>query len=271
MLYRRGLMFRKLLVLAAFGAAIAAPVAGARADHSKPIWSSFPRGDLLVVFSGTGGGGYRYHDPANGTGASCRTPDTSYAETDAYSWRDAFVVGPGGGTSGAPFMLAGGGQLAGTVQLGQCGASAASSATCTQALRPPPSSHPGGDLAYPGVTVVLSGRLVTIGALSELLRSTSPACTAAGTLEPNIVQGYTGLQASVSFPRALLLRTGDVRVPFSIGSSGLYAGVPLSGSCDATSCDTSNCSQDIPAGGGPPSACSFGETYSGTIEVRVIR
>jgi hypothetical protein len=263
-------MLRKLLVLVSAGAAIAAPVAGAHANHSKPIWSSFPRGDLLVTFSGTGGGGYRYHQPAGGTVVSCHSPDTSYDETDAYSWRDTFVVGPGGGTSDTPITLAGAGQLAGSVQLGPCSSSAASTSTCSQSLRPP-SSQGDGDLAYPGVTVVLSGRLVTIGALSELLRSASPACTGDGALEPNIVQGYTGLQASVSFPRALLLRTGDYKAPFTIGSSGLYTDVALSGSCNSTGCDTSDCSQDLPGGGGPPSTCNFGETYGGTIEVRVIR
>ncbi len=146
---------------------------------------------------------------------------------------------------------------------------AASTSSCTQSLRPP-SSQGGDDLAYPGVTVVLSGRLVTIGAVSELLRSASPACTGAGALEPNLVQGYTGLQASVSFPRSLLLRTGDYKAPFTIGSSGLYSDVALSGSCNSTSCDTTDCSQDLPGGGGPPSSCTFNETFSGTIEVRVI-
>ena len=263
-------MFRKLLILAVAGAVIAVPVAGAHANRSKPIWSSFPRGDLLVTFSGTGGGAYRFHTPAVGAGAACHSPDTSYAEADAYSWRDTFVVGPGGGTSGAPLVLAGAGQLTGTSQLGACGASAASTSTCSQSLRPP-TGQAGGDVVYPGVTVVLSGRLVTVGAISELVRSASPACSGAGTLEPNIVQGYTGLQASVSFPRALLLRTGSYRVPFSMGSSGLYAGVALSGTCNAASCDTASCSLDVPVTGGPPNTCSFGETYSGTIEVRIIR
>ena len=263
-------MLRKLLILAVAGAAIAAPVAGAHGHRSKPIWSSFPRGDLLITFSGTGGGAYRYHSPPDGTGASCHTPDTAYTETDTYSWRDTFVVGPAGGTSDAPITLAGAGQLSGIAQLGPCGASAASTSTCTQSLRAP-SSQGDGDLTYPGVTVVLSDRLVTIGALSELLRGASPACTGGGALEPNIVQGYTGLQASVSFPRALLLRTGDYKEPFTIGSSGLYSDVAQSGSCNSTSCDTSDCSQDQPGSGGPPSSCTFGETYSGTIEVRVIR
>lgn len=262
-------MLRKLLLLAAAGAAIAAPAAFAAVKAAKPIWSSFPRGDLLVTFSGIGGGGYRYHDPSSGTGALCHTPDTSYDETDSYSWRDTFVVAPAGGTSDAPITLAGTGQLSGSTQLGPCGSAAASTSLCTQSLRPP-SGQGDGDLAYPGVNVVLSGRLVTIGAVSELLRSASPACTGDGALEPNLVQGYSGLQASVSFPRAQLLRTGDYKVAFTIGSSGLYSGVPLSGSCNSTSCDTSDCSQDLPAGGGPPNACTFNETYTGTIEVRVI-
>src|SRR5579863_7372207 len=119
-------MLRKLLLLAFAGAAIAAPAAGASANAAKPIWSSFPRGDLLVIFSGTGGGDYRYHDPSSGTGASCHSPDTTYDETDAYSWRDTFVVGPAGGTSDAPITLAGTGQLIGGTQVGPCGSSNAS-------------------------------------------------------------------------------------------------------------------------------------------------
>ncbi len=105
--------------------------------------------------------------------------------------------------------------------------------------------------------------------MSELVRG-AQTCSGAGSLAPNVVQGYAGLQASVTFPRSLLARTGDYRVPFTMGGSGLYAGVSLTGSCNSTTCDTANCSQDLP-GGGPASSCSFGESYSGTIEVRVIR
>ena len=57
-----------------------------------------------------------------------------------------------------------------------------------------------------------------------------------------------------------------------MAGSGLYAGVALSGSCNSTTCDTDNCTQDLPGGApGPPSSCSFSESYSGTIEVRVVR
>jgi hypothetical protein len=262
-------MLRKLLLLCAAGGAIAAPIAGARATHGKPVWSSYPRGDLLVIFSGTGGGGYRYHAPAQGAGASCRSPDSTYSESDAYSWRDVFVVGPGGGTSDAPVTLTGAGQLSASAQLGACASDAASSGSCTQSLRPP-SNHLGGGLAFPGVSVVLSGRLVTVGAVSELVRG-AQSCSGQAQLAPNVVQGYDGLQASVSFPRSLLLRGGDWKAPFTMSGSGLYAGVSLSGSCNAIGCDTANCAQDQPASGGPPSSCSFGESYSGTIEVRVIR
>jgi hypothetical protein len=262
-------MFRKLLILAG-AVVLLAPIAAALANRGKPVWSSFPRGDLLVTFTGTGGGGYRFHAPASGSGASCHSPDTVYAETDAYSWRASFVVGPSGGTSDAPLTLAGAGQLTGSEQLGPCGANDATSTTCAQSLHAPPLSSDG-DVAYPGVAVVLSGKLVTVGAISELLRNGAPSCDGPGGFEPNVVTGYTGLQASVSFPRALLARTGDYRAPFSMPSSGLYAGVTLNGSCNSTSCAAADCSQDLPPSGGASSTCSFGETYSGTIEVRVIR
>jgi hypothetical protein len=262
-------MLRKLLLLSAAAAAIGASVAGAHAARGKPVWSSFPRGDLLVIFSGTGGGGYRFHVPSQGTGAACRSPETTYGETDAYSWRDAFVVGPGGGTSDAPVTLAGSGQLSATSQQGRCASDAAVSGACSQALRPPFGAV-GTDVAAPGVTVVMSGRLVTVGALSELVRGPQ-TCSGGLALTPNVVTGYGGLQASVSFPRAALTRDGDYRAPFTMAGSGLYAGVSLSGGCNASGCDTATCAQDLPATGGPPSSCSFGESYSGTIEVRVIR
>jgi hypothetical protein len=229
-----------------------------------------PRGDLVVTFSGSGGGSYHFHAPAEGAGAACRAPDATYAETDSYSWSFTFVVAPSGGSGGPPAALTGVGQLTSSEQTLRCAGAPASVTTCTQALRAPSPAN-AGDLDYPEVNVVASARTITVGAIGELLRSSPPSCSGPGALIPNLVQGYPELQASVTFPRTLLARPDGYRGPFTMSGSGLYAGVPQSGSCSSTSCDPTNCTADLPGGAGTPGSCSFAESYSGTIEVRVIR
>jgi hypothetical protein len=249
------------------GAGVLVPLSAAQAAHPR-VPLSAPRGDLLVTFSGTGGGSYRYHEPVvGGSGSSCRTAETSYTETDTYHWSYSFVLGPGGGTSDTPFSLLGGGNVSSTQQQDQCGGVAANTSVCREGLRTPlPTAS--GDLTYPGVNVAVSGRLITVGAVGELVRGT-PFCAGIGTLLPNLVTGYAGLQATVSIPRAQLIRAGDVRAPFTITGSGLYGGVALSGTCNSTTCDTANCTTDVPAASAR--SCSFDESYSGVIEIRVIR
>ena len=222
-----------------------------------------------MTFSGTGGGSYRFHQPAVGGGGSdCRVPETTYAEADTYRWSYRFVLPPGGGSSAAPSALAAGGQLSGTEQLQECAGAAAVTSTCTQALRAPLADNPA-DLAYPGVTVGTAGRFVTVGAVGELVRSTPPDCTGFGVVIGNLVEGFPQLQASVGFPSALLASTGDVVRRFTMAGSGLYEGVALSGGCNSASCAVGTCTDG--GGVGAPSACSFNESYSGTIEVRVVR
>jgi hypothetical protein len=79
---------------------------------------ALPKGDLVVAFSGTGGGSYRFHQPAlGGDGSACRVADTTYTEIDTYHWSYRFVLPPGGGSSDTPSTQAGGGQLSGTQPL----------------------------------------------------------------------------------------------------------------------------------------------------------
>ncbi len=264
-------MSRKLFWIAVVSAAAAgaAPLGALAARSGEP--RALPKGDLVVTFSGTGGGSYRYHQPAlGGSGSACRAADTTYTEIDTYHWSDRFVLPPGGGASDAPSPQAGGGQLSATEQLLQCAGTAAVTSTCTQALRAPFSGS-SADLAYPGVTVGASGRFVTAGAVGELVVATpQPTCSGLGVRVGNLVEGFSQLQASVSFPRALLASTGDAVRRFTMAGSGLYRGVTLSGACDSASCAVSTCT-DGSGGVGAPSACSFNESYSGTIEVRVVR
>jgi hypothetical protein len=227
-----------------------------------------PRGYLIVTFSGTGGGSYRFQHP---DGAGCRDAATSYSETDSYSWSYTFVVPPTGGRSGGPLALSGAGLLSATQQSDRCGGLAPVTSGCTQSLRPPEAAD-ATDLDYPGIDVVESGRQITVGALGELVGADAQAaCSDNASLLANPVPGYAELQASVTFPRAALARTGVYRAPFTMAGAGLYAGVALSGSCNSTSCDTGNCSADQPTASGPSASCSFSEGYSGTIVVRVAR
>jgi hypothetical protein len=264
-----------LIAIIAASAAALACASSALASHGTR-GMELPKGDLVITFSGSGGGAYRFHQPPSGVGAGCRVADTTYGETDSYHWSFRFALSPTAVSSDVPIQVAGGGQLASTEQLLQCGGAAAVTSECTQGLRAPLSVN-AGDLAYPGVTVGQDGSLVTIGAVGELILSTpQPSCSGVGVLLPNPVVGYDELQAAVAIPRAQLASTGDVTRHFTMAGSGLYAGEALDGSCNSTSCDTQNCTTAAAAGGGSnsgggSSSCSFTESYSGTIEVRVVR
>jgi len=259
-------------IIAASAAALAvgsAPLASAYAVRS-PDWRGLSKGDLVVTFSGSGGGSYRFHQPAvGGPGSACRAADATYSELDSYRWSYRFVLPPGGGSSDTPSMLSAGGQLSGTEQLVECAGAPAVTSTCTQALRAPPANNPA-DIAYPEVTVGAAGRFVTVGAVGELIRSTPPDCTGFGVVVGNLVEGFPRLQASVGFPSTLLASTGDAVRRFTMAGSARYRGVALSGGCDSPSCSIGTCS-DGNGGVGAPTACSFSESYSGTIEVRVVK
>ena len=253
-------------------ALIAAPLSSAAAARNGRPWGTASRGDLLVTFSGGGGGAYRFHEPATGgLGLACRTPDTGYVETDSYSWSFSFIVPAGGGGSAVPVSQSASGLLGATERTATCAGTPATTGICTQPLHVPSPTN-AADLAYPAVNVVASAHLVTVGALAELVRgSAAPSCTGIATLVPNRVQGYGGLQATVSFPRGRLTSTGDARASVTMAGAGLYSDVALSATCNSASCDTTNCQQDLPAGSGQPPSCTYAENYTGTIEVRILR
>src|SRR4029077_21222218 len=96
--YRRPSVTRNLLAFP-IDALIAVPLSTAAAARNGRPWGTSSRGDLLVTFSGGGGGAYRFREPATGgLGLACRMPDTGYAETDSYSWSFSFIVPAGGGS-----------------------------------------------------------------------------------------------------------------------------------------------------------------------------
>jgi len=260
---------RKLLLIASL-AALAAPLASAQGARVH-AGAAPPYGDIEVTFSGSGGGAYRYRDAAvGGSGPSCRSPQQSYTESDSYSWSFSFAVPPGGGATELPIAASGAGLLAGGERLDACAGAPAQSSACQLTLAAPPASD-SGDVAYPDVSVVIAGREVTVGALAELVAGPAqPGCGGAMALVPNPVPGWSELQASVSFPRALLARPDGYTVPITMSGAGLWAGTPLSGACDSTACDAATCVADQPAAG-PRTACSFDESYSGTLEIRVVR
>jgi len=263
-------MSRRLVLAIAIAAiAATAPLADAHSVKGK-LSRTLAKGDMVVIFSGTGGGSYRYHQPPNGSANACRSADTTYNEADSYRWYYRFVLPPGGGSSDTPAAVSGGGLLTATEQLQQCAGSAALTSSCTQTLRTPPSSS--GDLAYPNIVLDVAGGSVTVGALGELIAvGSQPACTGVGVLAPNPVQGFSQLQAAVSIDRATLQASGDVSRHFTMAGSGLYKGIALSRSCNSGGCDTGDCSESGGASSGPPTSCNFNESYSGTIEVKLVR
>ncbi|HEX4033078.1 MAG TPA: hypothetical protein VHX66_01430 [Solirubrobacteraceae bacterium] len=257
-----------MLVTIAVAAAVAAPLSSASAARSRDT-RSLPKGSLMVIFSGSGGGSYRYHEPARGSGSACHSADTTYTEADNYRWYYRFVLPPAGGATDTPVATSGGGQLQGTEQLTQCAGSAALTSTCTQNLQTPLASS-ATDLAYPGIVVGGSARTITVGAIGELVPS-ALQCSGLSIFAPNPIQGFSQLQASVSFDRAALQESGDEVRHFTMAGSGLYDGVTLSASCSSTSCDTNDCTLDATPAGGPPVSCNYNESYSGTIEIRVVK
>jgi len=261
---------RYLLAIALTVAAATAPLADAHGVGRKNV-GPIAKGDLIVIFSGAGGGSYRYHEPADGSAGACHSPDSSYTEADNYRWYYRFVLPAGGGSSDTPAAVAGGGQISATEQLLQCAGSAALTSTCIQTLRTPASASTQ-DLAYPGVVVGSTDKLVTVGALGELVPATAePTCTGVGVLIPNPVAGFSQLQAAVSIDRSDLQSSGDVVRHFTMAGSGLYNGLALSGSCNSVGCDVQDCSDSGGTGSGPPTSCNFSEGYSGTIEVRIVK
>jgi hypothetical protein len=227
-----------------------------------------PKGSLVVTFRGSGTGGYHFHTSQSGAGGGCRTAETTYAEAESYHWAYRFVVPPSGGSVDTPASALAAGQVSTSQQTLQCAGTAPLTSTCTQTLQAPPSAS-ASDLTYPGVTVGTTGRLITVGAVGELVAG-PPACGAGGALLPDPLQGFAQLQASVIFPRALLATSGDVTRRFTMAGAGLYAGLPLSGGCSSVACDVRNCVEDAPPAPAP-SSCSFDAGYAGTIEVRVVR
>ena len=241
---------RKLLILAAAGAAIAAPLAGAHAAHRKPAWTSSPRGRSARDLQRHGR--RRLPLPPAATGGGL----VPFARHDLHRDRHLQLArhlrrGPGGGTQ----RRAG---HAGRQRPAQRRPSSSGRAARRRVdERPAPSRcarrrRPGdGDLAYPGV----DGRRSRAGS-SRSARSRS-SCAARTVMHrrrrapANIVQGYGGLQASVSFPRALLSRTGDYGRRSRSASSGLYTDVPLNGSCNSTQLRHGQLRAGSPGGGGP--------------------
>src|ERR1700722_10132230 len=143
-------MSRRLVLAIVVALAATASITDANAAR-RGVSRSLAKGDIVVIFSGAGGGSYRYHEPAVGSGNACRSADTTYAEADSYRWYYRFVLPPGGGSSDTPAAVSGGGQVTATEQLLQCAGSAALTSTCTQALRTPPASS--SDLAYPNIVL----------------------------------------------------------------------------------------------------------------------
>jgi len=259
---------RKLLLIVTL-AVLAAPLASAQGARGRTS-DAAPYGDIEVTFSGSGGGAYRYHDPAaGGAGASCRSPELSYAESDSYSWNVSFAFAPGGGTTQAPLAVFGSGQLSASQRLGPCAGAGPQPGACSETLAAP-SPADASDLAYPSASVVIAGRQVTVGVLAELVAAAPASCSGGATLTPNPVAGWSELQASVSFPRALLARPGGYSAPVTMSGTGLWADVPLSGACSSGACEGGTCEGGQPSVG-PRSSCAFGESYSGTIEIRVVR
>lgn len=264
-------MFRRLAWVAVCVALTAASsssaaIAARRTAATAP--PAPPKGSLVVTFKGSGTGGYHFHSPQSGSSSGCRAADTTYAEADSYHWTYRFVVPPSGGSVDAPVSALAAGQLSTSQQVLPCSSAPAQTSVCTQTLQAPPSAS-ATDLTYPGVTVGTTGRLITVGAVGELVAG-PPNCGPGGVLLPDPLQGFAQLQASVSFPRALLAATGDVTRHFTMAGAGLYAGLPLSGGCSSVTCDVKNCVEDSPAAPAP-SSCSFDAGYAGTIEVRVVR
>ena len=160
----------KWVGFATLAAAFALAAPAALAAHSTARATSLPRGDLVIIFSGTGAGSYHFHQPPQGAGSACHVADTTYGETDTYRWSYRFVVPPTGGSSDTPFGLTASGQIASTEQLLQCAGDASVSTSCTQLLHVPGPNN-GADLAYPGVTVSLIGVVsLTSARWASLLR-----------------------------------------------------------------------------------------------------
>ena len=230
---------------------------GARASDAAAA-----AGRSLVTFSGTGGGGYRFHEPAAAAlGRSAASPDTTYAETDSLQLElHASSCRPAGGTSDAP-VDAGRQRAAERDRAARAvrRRGAASTSTCTQSLRRAVPANAG----RPRLSR-RDRRRLRAARHGRRARRAAPATRAGrapvdGALAPNLVAGLRRLQASVSFPRALLMRTGDTRAPLHDGRlrplqrRRAERQLQLGASCDTADCSAGSAA---PAAGRPAAAAS---------------
>ena len=247
---------------------------GALAARSEPIWASCPRGDLLVTFSGT----RRRRLPlprARAGGAGRRVPGARHElRRDRHLQLERHVRRAARAAARATrrSTLAGGGQLTASEQLGPC----AGAAAVDEHLHAVAAAAASGRRRRPRLSrrdVVASGRLVTVGALGELLRGArSRRAPAAARSSRTSSQGYSQLQASVSVPARAAAAHRRLRGAVHDGRLR-----PLRGRRAERQLQLDELRHQqlhrrtCRAAAAPPSSCSFDESYSGTIEVRVVR
>jgi hypothetical protein len=239
-----------------------------RSDRDRSARGSASPGSIVVTFVGSGAGSYRYSvsPGASGLGdASCTNPAVSYSERDSYSWRFTFMVAHNGGVLAGPLASQGSGLLSATTS--RC-ASASTAASCSLQLTAPTLAD-SDNLDYPDVSVTVTGSHITVAVIGELVLSPTATGCGGGAYQPSPVVGFNQLQANVTVSRSALERSGHVSAPFTMAGSGLFAGVALSGACDGLTCQPQSCADVAASSGGTTAACSYNESYAGTVQVRV--
>jgi hypothetical protein len=240
-----------------------------RSDRDGPAGGSAPPGSIVVTFVGSGSGSYRYSVSPGGNSlgeASCTNPAVSYSERDSYAWRFTFMVAHDGGVLAGPLASQGSGLLSATTA--HCASALTGASSCSLQLTAPTPAD-SDDLDYPDVNVTVTGSHVTVAVIGELVPSPKAAGCGGGAYQPSPVVGFNQLQANVTLSRSALERSGHVSAPFTMAGSGLFAGVALSGACDGLTCQPQTCEDPAASPGGSTAACSYDETYAGTVEVRV--
>lgn len=226
---------------------------------------------VLVTFTGSGKGNYAWSVPEDDTGNAagvCNAPSNSYTTVDnyAFSWSEKFSFPDGVGTYVLPKNYTASGTDVSTQQQGTCtngfgNILGGDSFACTTQFNPLPSS----DTDYPMITT--AGRsphltATTGGSISASGAPTGTHCAGASLGASYKSYSFEGLKDSITVSAAQLEKKGSLSKPVSAQNSE---------SCGSTTCDRTNCANDLATAGAVPTTCSNQQSYMGELKVTLVK
>ena len=219
-------------------------------------------GKLAIVFSGSGHGSYRWHQPevdaVGGTGATgttgatsaegCVEPERTLSESDSYTWKFTSALTQQGRPVAGATTVAGSGTTTSTYTTAACGSTPAASTTCTAPLGAP--MH--GSISYPAITGHVDGNALRVTVQGGL--QISPTA-----LEQAPCNGDYDANPGRLYPSGLIA-SGSSTVHRTPVHAADHA------SCNSNGCSVSTC-KSSPGGAGAAVTCSYRESLTGELRI----